>query len=189
MPNAVSTIQASSTAAPQGSSNQHNSNSNAGLIAGAVVGGVVGAALLTALILWYRRRRRLHMRPRPSPFAEKEEVSGFSDPGTSMSTGKYYVRAIAPGTRLSYVSLLCGCFDELCRVIFRTHPTRVRSRNRSYHRRRVCSKPLQVPITSMVVGRFVHQTGPGIQACRLFDLMMSSQICQSSVNFDTRHGQ
>jgi hypothetical protein len=154
------------------------------------VGGVVGAALLTALILWYRRRRRLHARPEPSPFAEKEEVFGFSDPSASMSTGKYYVRAIAPGTRL-FISL-CDCFDELCRVIFRIHPTRVRSRNRSYHHRRVCSKPLQVPIKSIAVGRFVRQTGPGIPVCRLFDLMISSQSCQSSClfrQFDTRHGQ
>jgi hypothetical protein len=59
------------------------------------VGAVLGAALLTAFILWYRRRRRLRAEARPSPFAEKAEAFGLPDRDASMSTAKYYVRAIA----------------------------------------------------------------------------------------------
>lgn len=96
-PNAVSTIQPSSTAsaAPEGSSSSNQNKSNAGAIAGAVVGGVVGTALLIALILWYRRRWRLRAQPRPSPFTEKDQAFNLSDPDTDVSIGKYYVRAIA----------------------------------------------------------------------------------------------
>jgi len=93
-PNAPSTIQASSTAsaAPKSTSgsNQNKSHSNAGEIAGAVVGAVVGGALLTAFILWYRRRRRLRAEGQPSPFAEKAEAFGLQDYDASMSTAKYY---------------------------------------------------------------------------------------------------
>jgi hypothetical protein len=177
-PTQHSTLQPASTAstAPQSTSGTSSkSSSNAGQIAGGVVGGIVGAALLAALAFWYLRRQRRRAEAQPSPYRDKpEEAYGLPDTtsGTTMSIGRFYVRAMTPSFLILSTRLLCGCLTYHAR----THPTRAPTQNRSRRPRSPRSRPPQV-LNTVTAPNLVRTTGAGTPVCRLFDPMMN--LCPS----------
>jgi hypothetical protein len=175
-PTQQSTLQPAPTAstAPQSTSSasSNQSSSHAGQIAGGVVGGIIGAALLAALAFWYLRRRRWRAEAQPSPYTDKVEAFGLPDStsGTTMSIGRFYVRAI---TRWHFfllsTRLLCGCLTYHAR----THLTRAPTQNRSRLPQAPRYKPPQVLLNTVTASSLVRTTGAGTPVCRLFDPMMN----------------
>ncbi len=74
------------------------------------MGAIVGAALLAALVFWYLRRRRWRAEAQPSPYTDKVEALGLPDStsGTTMSIGRFYVRAITRWHSFFFPHVYCA---------------------------------------------------------------------------------